>query len=93
MKQYKIMDKNTGLYSSGGYEPNWSNKGKTYNTIGQATSAIKLYARGQRRKRATPWVVMGFSSAPPMNSLVPDNWVVVEFQTTPIKEHVAKDLI
>jgi hypothetical protein len=38
---YKIRHKKTGLYSKGGYDPQWSNKGKTWNHIGH----IKLHLR------------------------------------------------
>jgi len=78
MQQFKILDTNTGLFSTGGYEPNWTEKGKTWNTIGLVISSLKLYKRGFGRHKNNP---------------IPDNWSVVVFETTAIRDFVAKDLV
>lgn len=40
---YKIMDKDTGLFSTGGMDPKWTTKGKTWNSIGHVKSHFKLF--------------------------------------------------
>lgn len=40
MKVYKIRDKNTGLFSTGGMRPKWNANGKSWTTLGYARSHI-----------------------------------------------------
>jgi hypothetical protein len=42
---YKIRDKRTGLYSTGGYSPNWTKKGKTWTNIGHVKNHIRQLNR------------------------------------------------
>jgi hypothetical protein len=49
---YKIRDKGTGLYSTGGTHPNWSETGKVWKRPGDVTSHLNMiahYTPGQRR--------------------------------------------
>ena len=78
MQQFKIMDTNTGLFSTGGYKPTWTEKGKTWNTMGLAISSLKLYHRGFRGNENNP---------------IPDSWAVITFEITAIRDFAAKDLI
>jgi hypothetical protein len=65
MIKFRIMDKVTGLYSSGGYKPYFSKVGKLWDTKGQLISHLKLYRRGQYPGESTQ---------------VPVTWVVLEIQ-------------
>jgi hypothetical protein len=42
MKVYKIRDKATGLFSSGGSMPDWSSKGKAWNNRGALSSHLSI---------------------------------------------------
>jgi hypothetical protein len=49
MKIYKIIHKNTGLYSAGGTTPRWTKKGKTWNSLGH----LKLHIISQLKYNYT----------------------------------------
>jgi len=72
MIKFKILDTSTGLYSHGGYTPNWTERGKSWDTIGSVTSHLKLYLRGYSRN--AKWHSTG--------KKIPKSWVVVEFKVT-----------
>jgi hypothetical protein len=50
MKFYKIRNKRTGLFSTGGVWPNWSRLGRTFNTIGHVRQHLSSYNCGNRMK-------------------------------------------
>lgn len=39
---YKIREKESGLYSNGGMHPNWSKKGKIWNTRGAVSNHLRI---------------------------------------------------
>lgn len=43
LKVYKVRDKDTGLYSSGGSKPKWSKKGKTWGNKGAVTNHLNMF--------------------------------------------------
>ena len=55
MTKFKILDTSTAMYSSGGYLPTWSNRGKSWDTLKSVTSALKLY-RGKTIPES--WVIV-----------------------------------
>lgn len=61
---YKIRDKQTGLFSTGGYSPNWTREGKTWKTKAQVISHLKLFCRGYRQEGGRT---------------IPKTWIIVEF--------------
>ena len=42
MKVYKIRDRNTGLFSTGGVSPSWTKLGKTWNSEGALKNHLTL---------------------------------------------------
>lgn len=67
MKVYKIRDKNTGLYSKGGYYTSFTKLGKTWSTKGALSLHLALL-REKCRYRKEKFVI-------------PDNWEILEFET------------
>jgi hypothetical protein len=63
--KFKIRDKKTGLYSSGGYTPSWSESGKTWDKLSEIRAHLKMLERGSRY-------------CPSMK--VPASWEIVEFR-------------
>jgi len=45
---FKIRNKQTGLFSTGGYRPNWSARGKVWNSRGPAILSLLCYERTNR---------------------------------------------
>jgi hypothetical protein len=43
---FKIRDKITGQYSSGGYVPTWGPKGKAWDSLADVRAHLKLLERG-----------------------------------------------
>ena len=50
---YKIRDKKTGLYSTGGSMPGWNRQGKCWSGIGYAKSSITSYRYYRRHYPTT----------------------------------------
>jgi hypothetical protein len=60
---YKIEDTNTGLFSSGGVDPRWSKRGKTWNRRAQALASLRMYQRGiygQIREIPATWTIVEY---------------------------------
>lgn len=60
MIKYKILDTATGLYSHGGYDPNWSGRGKSWDSWKSVISYLKTYRSFRRYKIPTSWEVVEF---------------------------------
>jgi hypothetical protein len=75
---YKIQDTSTKLYSTGGYQPNWTKDGKTWKTKAQLVAHLKLYKRGQYAGES---------------KVIPATWAVVELRLTPVKKTRATTLV
>jgi len=50
MKAYKIRDKDTGLYSLGGSNPKWTNKGKSWGNLGSLTNHLNMFCQSWSTK-------------------------------------------
>ena len=50
---FKIRSKITGLYSSGGYSPKWSNHGKVWKSFGLARVSLKSYLDNNNSRNRT----------------------------------------
>lgn len=78
---FKIRDKNTGLFSTGGMYPSWTTKGKTWNGMGPLKSHLNQFMKSKNYSKER------FNQ-------IPDNWEVVKIKF--IEENVeilkAKDL-
>jgi len=85
MIRFKILDTATGLYSHGGYKPKWSDRGKSWDTLGSVTSHLKMYLRGYSPN--PKWHRTG--------TTIPESCVVVEFKVTltEINRTSVKDLV
>lgn len=64
-KVFKIIDKNTGKFSTGGYTPNWTIRGKTWSQINHVKSHLRIFIDDDERNRL--W-----------NNKIPENWEVIE---------------
>jgi len=78
--KYKIRDDETGLYSSPGYCPKFTEEGHSWDTLGTLTAHLKLYRRGQY---------------PGEGRKVPKTWTVVtvEVKESVVSEQRAEDLV
>lgn len=48
---YKIRDRETGLFSTGGSSPYWYNDGKTWSAIGHVKNHVNLVVDGMTERR------------------------------------------
>jgi len=72
-KHYKIRDRNTGLYSKGGFPPSWSKTGKTWtNMSGLMNHLGQLRKKNNQTFRMGPNVLEEF--------VVPESWELVEIE-------------
>ena len=78
---YKIRDKGTGFYSTGGTHPNWSEKGKMWKRLGDVTSHLNQLAMYSPAHRARHIQVSTYGNAE-----------LVEFELTE-KELSAKPVV
>src|ERR1700743_3970380 len=69
MATYKLRDKATGLFSTGGTNPRWTKKGKVWTSAGALKSHLTLFSTG-------PW---NFETKKYDIVPVPDTWEVVTF--------------
>lgn len=67
LKFYKIRDLNTGLFSTGGLNPNWTKKGKVWNNIGHVKASLVGFNK------------MGKGGRKGTEISIPRNWEVVEY--------------
>lgn len=61
VKAYKIRDRDTGLFSTGGCDPGWNKIGKTWSTEGQVKSHLKMWSsEGAYKHKKVPesWEVL-----------------------------------
>lgn len=42
MKVYKVQDMQTGLFSTGGYRPNWTKNGKIFSRLSTVKSHLRI---------------------------------------------------
>lgn len=58
---YKIRDRSTGLFSTGGVDPKWNKRGKAWTSVGALKNAIRLY-EGSRYHPNIPaqWEIVRF---------------------------------
>jgi hypothetical protein len=69
VKAYKIRDRETGLFSTGGMDPRWSKTGKTWSTEGQLKSHLRLVTQWKSGYGKTEW-------------RVPESWEVISLVYT-----------
>ena len=63
---YKIRDSETGLWSSGGYEPKFTTKGKAWSGTGPLLSHLHQFWRSKYYRDPKTWEI-------------PESWEVVKF--------------
>ncbi len=76
---YKIQDTATKLYSTGGYDPKWTRDGKSWKTMGQLKSSLKLYMRGPHAGGEA--------------RMIPATWTVVELKLVTVKRTRVRDIL
>lgn len=69
-KLYKILDKETGLYSKGGCFPSWSKYGKTWNALGHIKNHLRFFMKTKREN--------GNIDYRKLVNKIPENWEVIE---------------
>lgn len=78
---YKIKDTNTGLYSTGGSNPRWTKKGKTWSARNHVTCSLSQgFIRDSEYRRK-------------YENNIPSSWVIVTIDSeNGIKEENARSL-
>ncbi len=66
MKVYKIMDKDTGLYSTGGIDPKWTKQGKTWNGMNHVKNHLRQFCEESWPDKL--WY-----------NGIPDSWIIQEY--------------
>lgn len=90
---FKILDITTGLQSSGGYEPSWSEDGKAYGSLGEIRAHLSLYCRGRPvRGLQYKTVKSRVEEAARRKRRIPTTWVVVEFLVVPVRRQSANQV-
>lgn len=79
---YKIRNKKTGLFSTGGMDPKWKPKGKIWVSIG----AVKIHL-SQFKK----WDCETYRSV--KDGLVSEDWEVLEFNIDPTRIIDAREFV
>jgi hypothetical protein len=69
-KLYKILDKETGLYSKGGMVPDWGKHGKTWNALGHIKSHLRQFMLAK--------VKDGEKNYRKLVNKIPKTWEVIE---------------
>ncbi len=76
---YKLRDTETGRYSSGGYNPTWTKRGKTWNNLGSIKNHIRTWCNGSYGTLR----------------MAPDSWEIVEIiikeedaSTWPVNDYI-----
>lgn len=83
MKAFKIKNKD-GLFSTGGYTPRWTKRGKTWGSFQAIKLHLRLfcdYSRGNYENRVYKWT-----------NNIKEDWVVIELSEEGIREYPAKEL-
>jgi len=76
MKVYKIRDKNTGLFSTGGTQPDWNKEGKTWMSIGHIKNHLHQFIYTEYN--------FDWTSHTEENK-IPQEWEVVQYERTEVE--------
>jgi hypothetical protein len=79
MQIYKIRNKTTGLYSTGGSYPSFSKKGKAWNARGHVTSHLSLFNKSTKKTYYEDCEVVCFE----VQEITVDNVDVLDWSATP----------
>lgn len=79
IKAYKIRDKVTGLFSTGGMSPKWTKRGKTWSQLNHIKTHLKQFIRDSAYMKEY------------INN-IPETWQVVELSNSGIIEYDARPL-
>ena len=73
---FKIRDKNTGLYSTGGMSPRWTKRGKTWNQLNHLKTHLRQFLQHPRKYNGSymdvDWKIL-------INN-IPESWEVVKIK-------------
>lgn len=94
LEVYKIKDENTGLFSTGGIEPKWTKRGKTWSQLNHVKNHLRLFCSDsewvtntdQRELRWQGKLVKRW-----INN-IPSNWIVIKLSESGIQELSAKQM-
>lgn len=93
MKVFKILDTKTGLFSTGGYAPGWTREGKSYKTLPQVKTALKLYERGSAYWPLNAKQKEIEERKQEARRTIPTSWRVVEFRLAPKTSMSARSVL
>jgi len=88
LKVFKIKNKD-GKFSTGGYKPNWTSRGKTWGSKASLKNHLRQHCsdyQSGRDKNNNYRFVKGWWNN------IPEDWIIVELSTEGIKEYSAKEL-
>lgn len=76
MKLYKIRNRATGLWSSGGMNPRWTKKGKTWATMAHVKSHLRNFednygTYAYRRQSINDWDIVEFEIQELQGNIIP----------------------
>lgn len=74
---YKIKDLETGKFSTGGLEPRWTTRGKTWSAINHVKAHLRQFVSDSEYRKHYV-------------NLIPYNWIVVEISCNGIIETQAR---
>lgn len=79
IKAYKIQDKVTGLFSTGGMSPKWTKRGKTWSQLNHIKTHLKQFISDSSYMKE--WI-----------NNIPESWQVVELSSSGIIQYDARPL-
>ncbi len=97
LKVFKIKDSETGLFSTGGYSPNWTKRGKTWSQINHVKTHLRQHCNTKIVKLGKdPRGYDDVKDYKTVSNNIPETWVIVEMVASgtkcEIKEYSAKGL-
>lgn len=87
LKAFKIKN-GEGLFSTGGYSPRWTSRGKTWGSF----ASLKLHLRQHCDHYQAGTRDGNYRFVKGWWNNIPEDWVVVELSAEGIKEYSAKEL-
>lgn len=89
LKAFKIKNKD-GKFSTGGCNPNWTSRGKTWGSFASLKSHLRQkcshYQAGTSKETGEYRFRKGWWNN------IPEDWIVVELSAEGVKEYSAKEL-
>lgn len=82
---YKIKN-SEGLFSTGGYNPNWTKRGKSWGSMSALKSHLRQFCHDYKTDSNPYRFYRGWWNE------IPKDWIVVELSEQGLREYSAKEL-